>query len=129
MFPLGNASSKTCKISVPPPGLSLEQNKGTGCRKEKLIIFLGVFILGCFFLKAQFILTRHALNAKSCAREVSATSLPLQLKKLRHRIEGDVGKGIAFARVVKAKGKEVRYVTVQGETWLPIECRSRAGKS
>lgn len=44
LFPLGNTSSKTCKISMPPSGMSLEQNKGTSWRKEKLL-FLGVFRL------------------------------------------------------------------------------------
>lgn len=57
LFPLGNTSSKACKISVPPSGLSLEQNKGTSWRKQELIFWV---YLGCFLLKEQFILMPSA---------------------------------------------------------------------
>lgn len=73
LFPLGNTSSKTCKISVPPSGLSLEQNKGTSWRKEKLILWV---YLGCCFLRERFILTRPPLHSQSCARELGAVTLP-----------------------------------------------------
>lgn len=102
-------------------------NKTKGQAEERRNYYSWVY-LGCFSLKEQFIVTCHPPNSKSCAREVSAVTLPSQVKKLRHTTESGLGKGITSAHVIKAKEKEIQYVTVQGYTWLPVEYRSRAGR-
>lgn len=82
--------------------------------------------LGSFFPKEHFILPRHALNSKGCAREVSAITLPVQVKKLRHRAESEPGRGIASAHAIKADGKETQGKAVPVSSSVQKQSREMA---
>lgn len=64
MLPSGNTSSQTCKISVPPSGLSLEQSQaGAAERRGQYWEYFGCLLLG-----GQFVLAA----CRGCARAGSS---------------------------------------------------------